>query len=462
MRRVNISPTRSGNSYDLYTEENSVEERAEVEAALNDLDNELDSTEDILTEWSRGSGPSYTGTTPSYSTSLDTYSIYNRDGNRLSTISERTENIPSRPISYLRDGARPANPTPEGPRLSAHRISTASPGHFHSRSVTDLTSDRPVGRRTGDLIAFFEDRASPSDTSFGHSRTSSMPGNRAHSPFFPHSQSTPYMSSTTGYGYTTTGYGSSTGYGSRPSSPAKSKAGSTISSASSVSDALSSSSLLAPPTRGPTTTIGRSGTHLSPSDFASTFSNTFAEARSATSSSAISPTVSPLRRPQTSPRSPLTSVRNIVAAWKERTPAPGTTAHSSTESSVSPVIKSEGHFGLRRRASRAERGQQPNLESAGNSYNLPATPRSANSNIIPPPFDMTELGAYARDSREVCVGMFFVSLVLTITHRRSAKESCGTSMCILDLRTAGNVAKRCCTHTCYYCLGLLLVVAEAL
>ena len=420
MRRINVSPTRSGSSYDSYTEENSVDERAEVEAALTDLDNELDNTEDMLTEWSRGSGPSsYTGPAPSYSTSLDTYSIYNREGNRLSTISERTENIPSRPISYLRDGARPTNPTPEGPRLSAHRMSTASPGHFHTRSVTDLTSDRPTGRRTGDLIAFFEDRASPSDPSFGHSRTSSMPGNRAHSPFFPPSQSTPYMSSTTGYGYTTTGFGTSTGYGSRPSSPAKSKAGSTISS---VSDPLSASSLLAPPTRGLTATTGRSATRLSPTDFASTFSNTFAEARSATSSSAVSPTVSSLRRPQTSPRSHLTSVRNIVAAWKERTPLGKTT----TESSVSPIVKPDGTFGLRRRASRTERGQQPALENAGNGHNPPATPKSANSNIIPPPFDMTELGAYARHSREVRDRIPLVSLALTVTHSRFAKETYGT------------------------------------
>ena len=410
MRRINVSPTRSSNSYGSYTEENSVEERAEVEAALADLDNELDNTEDMLTEWSesRGSGPSsYTGTTPSYSTSLDTYSIYNREGNRLSTISERTENVPSRPISYLRDGAR-AHPTPEGPRLSAHRVSTASPGHLHSRSVTDLTSDRPTGRRTGDLIAFFEDRATPSDTSFSHSRTSSMPGNRAHSPFFLHNQSTPYMSSTTGHGYTT-GYGTSTGYGSRPSSPEKSKASSTVSTAS--SDALSSSSLLAPPTRGLTVTTSRSGTQLSPSDFASTFSNTFAEARSVTSSSAISPTVSSLRRPQISPRSPLTSVRNIVDAWKKRTPALEKHGNSSTaDSSISPVVKPDGSFGLRRRASRIERGQQPTSGDTGSGNNLSTTPKSTNSNIIPPPFEMTELGAYARHSREVCAHMSFVSL----------------------------------------------------
>ncbi|KAF8121683.1 hypothetical protein EV363DRAFT_1560376 [Boletus edulis] len=217
-----------------------------------------------------------------------------------------------------------------------------------------------------------------------------MLDSRVHRPFFPHSQSTPYMSSTTGHDYTATGYGTSTGYGSHPSSLASS----TISSTSSILEPLSSSSLLAP-----RATTSRNDTQLSPSDFASTFSNTFAEARSATSSPAISPTVSPLRRPQTSPRSPLASVRNIVPAWKERTPALGK-AKSSTESSVSPVIKLDGMFGLCRCASRVERGQQHASENTGDGHNPPTTPQSVNSNIIPPPFDMAELGAYARDSRE--------------------------------------------------------------
>ncbi|KAF8122008.1 hypothetical protein EV363DRAFT_1301434 [Boletus edulis] len=218
-----------------------------------------------------------------------------------------------------------------------------------------------------------------------------MLDNHVHRPFFPHSQPTPYMSSTTGHDYTATGYGTSTGYyGSRPSSLTSS----TISSTSSVSEPLSSLSLLAP-----RATTSRNDTQLSPSDFASTFSNTFAEARSATSSPAISPTVSPLRRPQTSPRSPLASVRNIVAAWKERTPALGK-AKSSTESSVSPVIKPDGVFGLRRCASRVERGQQHASENTGDGHNPPTTPQSVNSNIIPPPFDIAELGAYARDGQE--------------------------------------------------------------
>ncbi|KAI6145311.1 hypothetical protein BKA82DRAFT_4312648 [Pisolithus tinctorius] len=391
MRRVNLSPRGSS---DTFIEEDSMEDAAEVEAALNVIDREFENTEDLLTEWSRGtssSGPTYTGTTPSYSTSLDTYSIYNREGIRLSTISERTENIPSRPTSY---GARGA---PEGHRLSAHRSTTASPGHLHTRSGTDFMADRVPGRRTGDLIAFFEDRASsPSDTSFGHTRTSSAPGYRSRSPFFPMGQSTPHLGSTTGYG-------TSTGYGSRPSSPAKSKAGSTISSASSaVSESLSMSSLLAPPTRG-ATTVTRSSTQLSPSDFASTFSNTFTASRTASNTTNVTPTVSSLHRPQTSPRSPLTSVRNIIAAWKDRTPSLDKTPKSPSDTTTSPPSNTgpgtSGHglFSLRRRASQRERVPDGAENSNGH---RPTTPKSMASSIIPPPFDMTELGAYARDSRE--------------------------------------------------------------
>ncbi|KAG6373013.1 hypothetical protein JVT61DRAFT_7066 [Boletus reticuloceps] len=160
-------------------------------------------------------------------------------------------------------------------------------------------------------------------------------------------------------------------YGSRLSSPAKSKAGSTISSTSSVSDALPSSSLLAPPR----STIGKSGTQLSPSEFTSMFSNTFAEARSATNFSAISPTVSSLHRPQTSPRPPphlgpqhCYSMEGAHTSTRK--------ANSSTESSVSPVVKPDGVSGLRRQVSRMERGQQLAAESTGAAHNLHTTPKS--------------------------------------------------------------------------------------
>ncbi|KAI6100673.1 hypothetical protein EV401DRAFT_2080932 [Pisolithus croceorrhizus] len=121
-------------------------------------------------------------------------------------------------------------------------------------AATDLVADHAPGQRTGDFIAFFEDRATtPSEISFGPTRTSSAPSHHSHSPFFPMSQSTPPLGSTTGYR-------TSTGYGSRPTSPTKSKAGSTLSSASSsISEPLSVSSLLLLPTRGPTT-VTHSGT----------------------------------------------------------------------------------------------------------------------------------------------------------------------------------------------------------
>ncbi|KAF8422163.1 hypothetical protein L210DRAFT_3654221 [Boletus edulis BED1] len=109
--------------------------------------------------------------------------------------------------------------------------------------------------------------------------------------------------------------------------------------------------------------------------------------------------LSPLRRPQTSLCSPLASVRNIVTVWKECTPALGK-AKSSTESSVSPIIKPDSVFGLCRRALQVKRGQQHASENTGDGHNPPTTPQSVNSNIIPPPFDMAELGAYAQDSRE--------------------------------------------------------------
>ena len=147
---------------------------------------------------------------------------------------------------------------------------------------------------------------------------------------------------------------------------------------------------------------------MSPSDFASTFSNTFTASRTASNITSITPT-STLRRPQTSPCSPLTSVHNIVAAWKERTPSLTKSPQSPTESTTSPSSKagqSGGHgrvLSLRQRAERrgprAQNGQSGSGDTNGNHH--PTTPKSIASGIIPPLFDMTELGAYTRDSREV-------------------------------------------------------------
>lgn len=408
LRRVAFSPPRSETSFEGHGYDDSFAEHAEVEAVLTelDLDAEINSTQDAVSQWSSsrpshtsfststpysGTG-SYTGTSASYSadTATATGTYFTRDPRILSTISERTEH-PSRPTSFAQN------------RLSAHRLSTISSPHVrsaidppanvnrlsthsqgHTRGATDIPT---TSRRTGDLIAFFEDRAG----------TPGKEKERITSPFLPTTQSTPHLGSTTGYtstgygyttGFTSTGYGYTTGTGgyttSHLSSAAKSRSDDSRSTVSTSSGGggtdLSLSTLLSPPVRGfstPTGTYSGSGTatatgrtQLSPSDFASTFSSAFGVARGPCiiTSSALTFTpllrvdtfldsgrqddTTPTRQPQTtlrrstaplndtntSPRSPLTSVRNIVAAWKERTPGLGKVKSESSEggSELSP------------------------------------------------------------------------------------------------------------------------------
>jgi hypothetical protein len=218
LRRVALSPPpRSETSFGEHGRDDSFREHAEVEAVLTelDLDTEINATQDAVSQWS-SSQPSYTsfststpysgtgsctGTSASYSadTATATGTYFTRDPRVLSTISERTEH-PSHPTSFAQN------------RLSAHRLSTIS----HSRSAIEPpananrlsthsqghalgATDLPTtSRRTGDLIAFFEDRAgTPSKE-------------RNTSPFLPTTQSMPHLESTTGY--TSTGYGYTTGF----------------------------------------------------------------------------------------------------------------------------------------------------------------------------------------------------------------------------------------------------------
>jgi len=63
MRRITVSPTTSPrtSAFDTYSysDEDSMSDAAEVEAALAMIDNELANTEDAVTEWSsRGSNVS--------------------------------------------------------------------------------------------------------------------------------------------------------------------------------------------------------------------------------------------------------------------------------------------------------------------------------------------------------------------------------------------------------------------
>ncbi|KAI0672290.1 hypothetical protein C8Q78DRAFT_1188212 [Trametes maxima] len=469
MRRILVSPSPSSRDSDTYaySDENSLEDVAEVEAALSLMDDEIADTEDALTQWSRGSSSvgastSYTGqysaassATPATYLSGDYRSLaetlLDRERRVLSTISEHTEN-PSRPNSFAQSGSgqgsRPNthySTNPGDNRRSANLDDRTSPAlqSYHARAATDPsgvpsghTPGRVVnvpGRRAGELIAFFEEKQTGSGRDsprlLGHTRTLSAPmGPRSPAPRSPSPYTTTmsqsmstfgHTASTTGYGYgSTTGYGTSTyGYGSRPSSPTKSRSGSSVSSSGPMSTLLSppprgSTSLSAdsrfPPTSSGTFTQTRSGTGTftgtGPTTSGTyTNTNTFSSTGFTTTAT---PTASSLRRPQTSPRSPLTSVRNIVAAWKERTPSLGKSIRSNN-TSPSPT-QGDGLFSLRRRAERGnarlrdrafggvdETGRP--VEGAGYDAEM-STSGDASlsaSGVLPTAFDVSELGQYA-------------------------------------------------------------------
>ncbi|KAI9060094.1 hypothetical protein FKP32DRAFT_1595832 [Trametes sanguinea] len=469
MRRILVSPSPSSRDSDTYTysDDNSLDDVAEVEAALSNLDDEIAHTEDALTEWSRGSSSvgastSYTGqysattsATPAsylsgeYRSLADT--LLDRERRVLSTISEHTENQ-SRPTSFAQSGSgQGSRPTsqynqPAEARRSANLDGRASPAlpSMHSRAATDPsgapaahTPGRVVnvpGRRAGELIAFFEEKQGAtgrdSPRLYGHTRTLSAPmGPRSPAPRSPSPYTTTvsqsmstfgHTATTTGYGYgSTTGYGTSTyGYSSRPSSPTKSRAGSSVSSSGPIT---TMSSLLSPPPRGtaslssdsrlpPTSSGTFTQTRSGPSTFTGagpTTSASYTDTNTFTSSgftTTATPTASSLRRPQTSPRSPLTSVRNIVAAWKERTPSLGKSIRSNT-TSPSPT-HGEGLFSLRRRAERgnarlrerALNGMDESGRIVERGYEGESTSGDASmsaSSVLPPAFDLSELGQYA-------------------------------------------------------------------
>ncbi|TFK53121.1 hypothetical protein OE88DRAFT_1807017 [Heliocybe sulcata] len=433
MRRVNLSPTQSyTNTYSYtYSDEDSIDDAAEVEAALANIESELSNVEDALTEWS-GSGPSYSTLTGSYTTSstpwshssgpISTASMgMDRAGNRLSTITERTENgTGSRPTSGL-PGSRPLtqHSATSDPlrRLTIPEARPASPVR-HGRSTSETAPLPPPGRRAGDLIAFFEGAATPDRGQSGHARIASAPaGPRSPSPYFASPTGLSY-SGGTGFGYSTAGYTS------RPSSPTTSRTGTGSFSASSfLSPQPRATTTLSSDSRFPPTTAGRTGatTPTQTGTYPNTYSTFSSTLTPTTSSNTFTGTVtaSSLRRPQTSPRSPLTSVRNIVAAWKERTPLGNKTGKapaSVTSGGSARSGQGEGLFSIRRRAERGQARLREQALGSGRSGDPTsygtvgagqgeADPRSTSQSIsesalLPPPFDIAELGVYARGSQE--------------------------------------------------------------
>lgn len=232
------------------------------------------------------------------------------------------------------------------------------------------------------------------------------------------------LSGSTSYGYgSTTGYGS--GSASRPSSPSKttqSRSTPTPGGARAPGEARSTTSYTVSQSYNTNTFTPSSYT---PSSYTPTVTNT------------VTPTASPLRRPQSSPRSPLTSVRNIVAAWKERSTSGSKTSGSSTGTTGSTQqtgtgtteTQGDGFFSLRRRAERSSNRMRESIGSGeagpsgfgggGNGNGgqrrsgeqVPSTPRSGStslgSSVIPPPFDLAELGNFAKADREVSFFLFY-------------------------------------------------------
>jgi len=477
MRRITVSPSASPrtSAFDTYnySDEDSISDAAEVEAALAMIDNELASTEDAVTEWSSResnvSGPTsysgrtgytsrtgYTGTTghseetgyseqtgftgqtgltgqtgytgPSYSkyspssSEVGSYSSYSGSGtgsqtrsyttgsyggssylssdvfsprsgpaepHRLSTITERTEN-PSRPTSFQPFAGNRNSGLSTDNRRSTHSS--------HLRAATDpterVTSPVNAPKRTGQLIAFFEEKTSEKPPL--HVRSTSVPsGPRSPSPF------------TSTYGYNP-----------RPTSPTKPRT--TVNSnrfaTGDYTDYTPSTytqtqtgvtdTYTAARTQGSYTSTTSGGSYSGGSGDFSGFTD------SHNTSSTATPT-STLRRPAVT-RSPLSTVRNTINAWKESKPA---------KRDEEPTDSGDGLFSIRRRTERgsirlrghALRGPR-DAHSEPVERELPATPETGSettSGLPPPPFDVSELGNYANagGNQEVCLGEHVIATI---------------------------------------------------
>ena len=516
------SPSYTEENFDdEYSDDNSLEE---VQATLNNLDEEFDDTEQALTEWSG----SYTSGRPTYSTGTRTFTgsysgtytgspsfvslpttfsprspfpqIVDQQA-RLSRITERTED--SRPTSIAASTtnlSRPANPTPDSLRRSAI-LGGGSASHLRASVESAPDPTLPLPGRLNELRAVFESR-SPAGP-----RAPSAPGFRSPSPMVGASAQT----STVGYGY---GSGS---YASRPSSPSKSGTGS--------SGSYTGPSLLSPPLTRPTTSgfrstpsaTARTGTEtfvspsytatpytgspsytatpyattpytatpsytatVTPSAFSATNTNTWSNINTQTRTgyTTMNPTsttdsdtgtftrnsVTPpsgLRRPQTSPRSPLASVRNIVALWKERTPAAARSGEKSAPesvSSMSPPVDSDGLRGVRRRVE----GARARLREARAVSNPPVTPTrledvstdNERNNTFPPGIDMSELTGYAKSKDPVsCFIAIQYNQGLIYYLSLSISDCYGILMFTRLLLINGKDARLFFTLTCFYYLG---------
>ncbi|GJJ16140.1 hypothetical protein Clacol_010420 [Clathrus columnatus] len=363
-RRTFASPARTDYN------ESSFADEAEVEAALS-------VEEGSSSNWS--------------SHVLDPYNFPPRI---LSMITERTE-PQSRPSSFRSSTFIPPRPASAAASNVVSKFETLPPRSVTPGNISRTTYERsgsasperpsrppPRSNRALDLIAFFEDK-SGSDLSSSQTRTFRSPTMASSSPTFPSSSRRTQSESSSSYNTVPRSTTVPT-VDSRPFSPIKSVA--------------TLSSFLSP---------ARTETH-------STYSTAVSSSKQ-------------LPRTPVPTRSPLTSVRKIVAAWKERTPSLG---KSSKASSIVSDSSDEGFFSIKRREVPVDRSLPPvpieefskssngndnsginvaqsgkgNGSNGNNSNNgNGGTSRksiSSGSSSNKSPFDLAELGPFVQPDRE--------------------------------------------------------------
>ena len=521
MRRLAVSPTE-----DRYDDENSIEE---VAASLNnedDYDDDDYSRSGYTGSYTSGrrSGtysPSYTGSphtrtgspytgsgsyTPSYTgspsfVSLPTFGtaarrtppIPSQDPTaRLSKITERTEE-PSRPVSMAQSDTRRAL-NPAGRPISGH-----------SRASTDPSSDKtlPQPGRLSELRAVFEQGQTPT-----HSRTGSNPSYTSSSPF---GTSFGYTAGTQTNTFSNSFSGTPTGYGSRPSSPTKS-GGSSGSYTESRSTFTHGATTASGTRTGVSETDGYTQTHTPASQTQSAWTTTDSYTRTgtgtgsystpfteddATTKTSVTPrSGSTLRKPQTLSHSPLASVRNIVAQWKERTPAERKSQSPGSAASLSPPLKAgqrerdDGLRGLRRNlegarerliqsraisggaeTSRAASGgrqqplpsqsdkkeQQPQQQAGKPMRSLEEDAGDTGSVRSGQGIDLAEFGNYAQSQEPVCFLTIVFERIVYIFSSPFTWDAFGILTFTPHLPIAGRGVMRFSTHTCSCSPGLLPV-----
>lgn len=338
---------------------------------------------------------------------------------RLSTITERTENLASRPTSFAQTNLSTRDLDNEVPALQPQASS-------HFRASTDVPQATrsplfgprsPAGRHVGQKVAYWEHRLGATSPS-AHSRSASEPSGFS-------TQSTLTTFSGTAPSYTAS-YDPST---TRSISPMQT---STFIS-NSVSDTYT-------PSQSYVDTI--TGTD--------TLTHTYTTTDPTTISQASTHSSSTFRRPQGSPRSPLSAVRNIMQRWREQTPV---NVKSPKSPSISPT--STGNVGVRQSRRGPDTTPRPRLSGHSEGNNNESHSQSGRSDISSPNGSITSsvhvrmVSEYIGATTEVSLlDAFLSSQLLMILISLYVPGFSGILTFTHRLPTNGNGAMRCYTLEC--------------